>query len=424
MKLLPNLLFVLLLFASCKKDNNHPQAKGTIKVENVLMARNLAESGTFKGAGNPPVILPGQEVSFSFSAGKGQALSFATMYGWSNDLFFAPVNPGIALFDAQGKPLEGDVSDQLRIWDNGTRINQKPGMAVSHPGMADNAAIKEVNGMDAQGNTYLPAKQLMKGTLKYEGNSVFTFTIRNISGGTANETPFSPGVWSVSNILGGNLLSSAPIYENGKPTANGLTAIAEMGDNSMLAEYLTTNTKIFTALSPVLIVVYNSAKNPLFMVGEKDRNQGLADLAQKGDVSVLEKALMKQPGVRYVYVMKAAQTTVLLPRIGDMAGGSIEQAIKYEKGDRITFATMFGYSNDWFYSFGDEGIAGGTMGDQTGLVKLFDNGTAVDQFPGAGNSQGPFGGAPQTPESKNIQEIGMEKYPVPAVKDVIKVTLQ
>ncbi len=63
----------------------------------------------------------------------------------------------------------------------------------------------------------------------------------------------------------------------------------------MLAEYLTANTKIFTALSPVLIVVYNSAKNPLFMVGEKDRNQGLADLAQKGDASVLEKALMKQP---------------------------------------------------------------------------------------------------------------------------------
>jgi hypothetical protein len=164
MKLLSNLLFVLLLFASCKKDNSHPQVKGTIKVENVLMARNLAESGTFKGAGNPPVILPGQELSFSFSAGKGQALSFATMYGWSNDLFFAPVNPGIALFDAEGNPLEGDVSDQLRIWDNGTRINQKPGMTVSHPGMADNMSIKEVNGMDAQGNTYLPAKQLMKGT--------------------------------------------------------------------------------------------------------------------------------------------------------------------------------------------------------------------------------------------------------------------
>jgi hypothetical protein len=225
-------------------------------------------------------------------------------------------------------------------------------------------------------------------------------------------------------MLGGNLLSSMPVYESGKPTANGLTPLAESGDNSMLTAYLTENTKIFTPLSPVLIVVYNSQENPIFKMGEKDRGKGLADLAQKGDASVLQSSLMMQQGVRKVYVVSAAQTKVLLPVMGNIAGGSIEQEIQYQAGDKITIATMFGYSNDWFYSFGDDGIKAGTTGDLSGSIKLWDSGTAVDQYPGAGNSQGAFGGAPQTPESNPIREVGMEKYPVPAVKDVIKVTFQ
>jgi hypothetical protein len=419
-------LSLTMLFVSCMKDDKPGKMGSTFSVENVLMSRSLVESGTFKGAGAapvPPVIFPGQEISIRFSAGKGQALSFATMYGWSNDLFFAPANPGISLFDDNGMPIEGDVSAQIRLWDNGTRMNQAPGMGVSHPGTAQNGPVMEVNGTDAQGNTYLAASQLMKGTLKYEGNSVFTFTIRNISGGTANETPFSPGVWAVSNMLGGNLLNAAPLYESGKPTANGLTMLAEAGDNSVLADYLEDHTKIFTPLSPVLIVVYNSKENPLYTLNEKDRGKGLADIAQKGDATALQQSLMSYPGVKKVYVVKAATTTVLLPFLGDDGGGRIEQQIEYAAGDRITFATMFGYSNDWFYSFGDEGVSAAASGDLTNKVKLLDNGTAVDQYPGAGNSQGAFGGMPQTSESKPIQEVGMEVYPVPAVNEVIRVKL-
>lgn len=411
---------------ACKKNNHMMMMGKSVMVENVLAAKSLSQSGTFRGAGTggvPPVIFPGQEVSFSFSAGKGQALTFATMYGWSNDLFFAPVNPGITLFDAMGKPIEGDVSSQLRIWDNGTRLNQPPGAAVNHPGMPDNHMVSQITGGDSQGNAYLPASSLMKVNLKYNGNSVFTCTIRNASGGTANETPFSPGVWAVSNILGGNLLNGMPLYESGKAAANGLTALAETGNNQNLATYLTANTGIFTPLSPVLIVVYRGNENPLFMIGEKDRGKGLAALAQMGDASILEKSLMGMPGVKKVYVVKAAGSTVLLPAMGGNAGGSIQQRIAYDDGDRITLATMFGYSNDWFYSFGNMGIAAGTEGDQTAQVNLYDNGTAVSQFPGAGNSQGAIGGAAQTPESNAIQPVSSEMYPVPAVKDVIKVTL-
>src|SRR6478672_2958388 len=116
-------LCAVILMASCKKDDAIMPQPNTITIENVLDSKPLVESGTFMGTGTPPVILPGQSVSFSFSAAKNQRITFATMYGWSNDLFFAPANPGIKVYDASGNPIEGDVSSQIKLWDNGTRIN-------------------------------------------------------------------------------------------------------------------------------------------------------------------------------------------------------------------------------------------------------------------------------------------------------------
>src|SRR5690606_19888804 len=144
---------------------------------------------------------------------------------WSNDLFFAPENPGINLYKADGTPVTGDVSAQIKLWDNGTRVNQAPGTNVSHPGTAEPIPgnITEVNGTDAQGNKYLPVSQLMKATLAYLGNSQFKLTIENKSKGTANETPFSPGVWTVSYAPGGDILEKMPIYTKGQPATNGLT---------------------------------------------------------------------------------------------------------------------------------------------------------------------------------------------------------
>src|SRR2546430_398131 len=105
-------LFPLTLVA-CKKDHdNYPPQQTTITVENVLKSQPLVESGTFQGTGSPALILPGQSTAIQFSAAKGEAITFATMYGWSNDLFFAPANPGIHVYDDGGNPIEGDVSSQ------------------------------------------------------------------------------------------------------------------------------------------------------------------------------------------------------------------------------------------------------------------------------------------------------------------------
>lgn len=420
------LLALPLAFTACKKDHDTPPATGlTLTVENVLQSRPLVESGTFKGAGSPGLIFPGDSVSIRFSAAKGEAISFAAMYGWSNDLFFAPDNPGIQPYDAGGNPIEGDVSAQVKLWDNGTRMNQAPGANVTHPGTPASANVTEVNGSDAQGNTYLSASKLVSARLHYEGNSYFTLSLKNISGGTANETPLSPGVWAVSYIAGGSLLNASPIYTKDKPTANGLTNIAEAGDNSALNTYLTANTGIFTPLSPILVVVYSGDTNPFFQTGEADRGEGLKNLAQQGDATILAAALKNKPGVKTVYVLPAPNTNVLLPMIGEMSGGAVSQALQVHKGDRLAIATMYGFSNDWFFATTGNGVDATAKGDISNSIALYDDGTAIDQFPGAGITQFNLAGTPLT-DNKPIALVPNPNAftTLPAISDIIRVKLQ
>jgi hypothetical protein len=76
-------------------------------------------------AGGP--IPPGQGYEFEISAAPGQTLSLAWMFGQSNDLFYSNDRP-IALFDASSKPVAGDMTRQLALWDAGTEVNEEPGL--------------------------------------------------------------------------------------------------------------------------------------------------------------------------------------------------------------------------------------------------------------------------------------------------------
>lgn len=410
------------LFSACKKGKEIATGS-TISIENVLDSKLLVESGSFQyPSGTPPVINPGQSVSFSFYAGKGQYLAFACMYGWSNDLFFAPENPGIKLYNDDGTPVTGDVSSQIKLWDNGTRVNQVPGAAVTHPGVAEATpkGIKEVNGTDDYGNTYLPASQLMKVSLTYNNNSQFTITITNNSTGTANATPFSPGVWAISYVAAGNLVMPNPIYTENQVSANGLTKIAEMGNITDLGAYLTSNTGTFTPLSPVLVVVYQGSENPFYKEGETDRGEGLKYIAQQGNADTLAAVLRTKAGIKNVYVLKDPTNGLLLPKINGAVGGKVSQLLSLAPGDKIAIATMFGSSNDWFFATKAGDLDGSTSkGDVSSLIGLFDDGTAIDQFPGANIRPAPV-------ENKPIQVLPNPNgfTTLPAITDIIKVTLQ
>ena len=56
-------------------------------------------------------------------------LSFATMLVQSNDLFLAPTEKGLALFDENGTAMRmRDVTAELFLWDAGTEANEEPGV--------------------------------------------------------------------------------------------------------------------------------------------------------------------------------------------------------------------------------------------------------------------------------------------------------
>jgi hypothetical protein len=81
------------------------------------------------GAEMPAPILPGGVYEFEITAVEGQKLTLTTMFGQSNDLFYAP-SRAIDLFVA-GQPLNGDITDKLQLWDAGTEINEEPGTGVN-----------------------------------------------------------------------------------------------------------------------------------------------------------------------------------------------------------------------------------------------------------------------------------------------------
>jgi hypothetical protein len=50
------------------------------------------------------------------------------MFGQSNDWFYAPDANGIALFDGKGKPVSGDVTNKLILWNAGTEVDEEIGI--------------------------------------------------------------------------------------------------------------------------------------------------------------------------------------------------------------------------------------------------------------------------------------------------------
>lgn len=400
------LLFVGFAFTACDDDDDAaPGTKPTIKFENMVTVKNYVQSGTFA------TVAPGANTTFTFHAGKGQRLMFATMYSYSNDLFFAPENPGIELFNDAGVPRTGVIADAVKLWDNGTRVNVQPGPDITHPGVAQEGVVTEVNGKDSEGHTYLAASSLLQVSLTFDAaQSLFTCTITNISNGTVNETPFSGGVFVVSNVLDDDLVMKAPFFNIDQKSGVELTKLAEDGNVTPLGDLVKSQTGIITTLQSAIVVVYTGDTNPIYTLGQKDAQLGLSALAQRGDPDPLRASLSKVPQVRHIYVVTAtAQPSEALMCTYEAAAN-----------EKVAFATMFGYSNDWFFA-NNASLDALTKGDVTSKTALLDDGTAVSQYPGAGNAQFIFEGTVM-PEDKPIAVVG-DTFPVPAVSDLIKVTI-
>ncbi len=95
-----------------------------------LAATLSGDSGVFavpQGAAGPGPAFPGDRYVFEFEASPGDELNFATMLVQSNDWIFSPAGGGIELFDDDGDPIRGNISDDIAVYDAGTEVDQPLG---------------------------------------------------------------------------------------------------------------------------------------------------------------------------------------------------------------------------------------------------------------------------------------------------------
>lgn len=131
--------------------------------------KGVSSSGSFHtptGEKQPGLLKPGQAYEFTVQVTPSDKLSFAAMFAESNDLFYALAEDGLALFDAQGQPLSGDMTSRVALWDAGTEVNQEPGLGSDQAhlqkapktGKAENGAVRLV----ADSFTYPPVREVIR----------------------------------------------------------------------------------------------------------------------------------------------------------------------------------------------------------------------------------------------------------------------
>lgn len=448
-----------LLLASCNNDDDmDPPQSNTflVTIENVVEAKGFFQSGEFKvpvGAADPAPIFPGDAYEFTIQAGPnvtpgdgGTRLSFVTMFVQSNDLFLAPDESGIELYDGAGTPIGGgvaiDVTDQIKLWDAGTEVNEETGSASQKPqqapeasdiGMDENGVVTEITGNSDGINTLPDVNEVIKVTITNQNQTEFVVRIENVSdgmtiatpaqgAGTTAAVPMSPGVYAVHT-------ADNPFFTAGQTSSAGLEDIAEDGFFDVESLRVESNTGLIVPLSPGVWSVHDETVNPLFNINAPDFGEGMEAIAEDGDPSAASEALETKVGVLSSDLFNIPDGSSDPGAIGP--GGSYSFTFTAEDGNRLSLATMFVQSNDWFYSFPENGIGlynngSAITGDITNQIFLYDSGTEVDEFPGAGLNQVIRQGIANTGANDvdvNVRRVTNEPSIVPSTEGVIKVTI-
>ena len=147
----------------------------------VKRSKGVVASGVFNtpvGDHEPGAALPGKAYEFEFTSVPGQRLTVATMFAQSNDLFYAPDDAGIALFE-NGQPIRGDITRRLRLWDVGTEVNEEPGFGGSqaprqsapNTGIAEHRPVRPIEDVN-DGYTYPPVDQVIRVTISPKSGAI------------------------------------------------------------------------------------------------------------------------------------------------------------------------------------------------------------------------------------------------------------
>ncbi len=367
----------------------------TVTIENVSDARRFYQHGVFStpvGATAAGPATPGTTAAnggayeFSFNAGpelttgERTRLSFVTMLAASNDLFIAPGQDGIELYNPNNVPITGNISDRVFLWDAGTKNNDTDA--------DDNVPVQRYNGTTYPAADPATAASLVDVTISNVGTR-FTVRIANKTGDPAvPNSNLSPGVWGVHTVL-------TPVFGIDRGAgADGLKELAEDGNPAILAATFDRNEGFAVPLSPGVFAVHGNQVRPVLTTGEVDRGVGLEALAEDGNPATLATALTQRTD------LKASGSFGDAP-IGP--GGSYSFTVDAaQSGDYLTIVTMNVQSNDIVYSTPEIGIplfrTNGRPfnGNASRLMVAYDAGTEANEYPGAGLNQAVRQAAPNT----------------------------
>jgi hypothetical protein len=365
--------------------------------------------------------LPGKSLSWEFTpptGGKTAKLAFVTMFGQSNDWFFAPDTDGIALWDEQGQPITGDITSKIHLWDAGTEMDETP---FAGPNQGPRQAGPNTGEKDADENV----RRVMDTAFSTE--HFFTAKLEAMDGGSFritldvredSKTPISPAVYQVfcgrhaffvpgspdmgmglekiaedgnAGVLAGNMAG----YDFGRASGNIRVTITSLGEGRFEARIMAESSGV-TPVAPGTYSVH-AGSSPLFTPG-KMAPEGLESLAEDANPAVHLAYLAKATGVYspfspVVWVVTDRKNVLFLENMADsgkglerlaedgnpsdlaaylkslgLQAGTVGMApfangaeasfeVMAEPGEALHFATMFGQSNDAFFAPGGNGIA-------------------------------------------------------------------
>ena len=393
---------------SCKKDDDDTTASGTFTVT----VENTFEHHDYFASGGTELITPGNEWTLSFRAGQGHRLQLSTMLVESNDLFYAPEIGGIALFDGSGNPITGDITSSFVLWDAGTEVNEEPGVGPNQPlrqtgpntGMDENGTVELLSDID-DGFMYPPVNEVFMATLAHDGGTLFTLTISNISDGFALPSPLAPGLWVIQSE------GQQPLFTAGEPASNGLEGLAEDGANTEAVDTYAALSGLVSPFAPGAFSV--AASNGIFTSGATS-SDALEALAEDGNAAGFARIFNTPYG--------ASAPGPIFPE------DSYQFSFTATEGDRLSLATMLVQSNDWFVGIDAANLfsnGSALTGDITHLARLYDAGTEVDMYSGAGADQPPRQSGPDTggEEGETTMEENDPSTNVPTVANMVQISI-
>jgi len=417
-------LLLLLVFIACGKEGQvkdeilepEPEVSTTFTVT----FENVMPNHTFFQSGKTTLILPGESKSYNFIAGIGNNLSLAKKVVASSDLFLGFGEFGFPLYQEDGTPVTGDITQALHLWDGGITANED----FSEE---DNSIIRErdiIQLTDSlkDGLIYPKVDSMVRFTLTHNEINEFELTIENISDLGNTPSAIAPGIFAIHQV-------DKFIFKANAKASEELEAMIIENNIDPLWNQVAEKTG-FTSIIGTGIYIVHKIGNPIFTNGEKDREQGLEVLAEYGNPEDLFDVLRRDTTFSEVAVFNDPVGNNILN-----LGGKLIQGDKYEfsfnanDGDYLSIANMLVETNDLFFAFDAGGLElfpNGQVinGDVTNQLQLWDAGTEANEFPGAGAYQPLRNALKEGKEEGGVIRPLNDEFSYPAINELVRVTIQ